>query len=85
MLAEATVAYLEKSGKGDLDRALAAVRKVRKLDPMLHESLFWEGADSVDFERSVREYDRCADRINEKYGPDTATKFRPSGKWGLNS
>ncbi len=44
MLAEATVTYLEKSGKGDLDRALAAVRKARKLDPKLIESHFWEGA-----------------------------------------
>lgn len=44
MLAEATVAYHEKSKKGDLDRALAAARKARKLSPALHESLFWEGA-----------------------------------------
>jgi hypothetical protein len=44
MLAEATVAYFEKTGKGDLDRALASVRKARKLDSALHESLFWEGA-----------------------------------------
>jgi hypothetical protein len=41
-------------------------------------------ADSVDFERDVRKYDECADRINEKYGPETAIKFRTSGKWGLN-
>jgi hypothetical protein len=41
MLAEATMAYLEKTGKGDRDRALAAVRKAKKLDPTLHESHFW--------------------------------------------
>jgi len=44
MLAEATVAYCERGKKGDLDRALAATRRARKLSPMLHESLFWEGA-----------------------------------------
>lgn len=47
MLAEATVAYFEKAKKGDLDRALAATRKARKLSPTLHESLFWEGAVQV--------------------------------------
>ena len=41
-------------------------------------------ADSVDFERDVRNYDECVDRINAKYGPDTATKYQPSGGWGLN-
>ena len=44
LLAEATVAYCEKGKKGDLDRALSATRKARKLNPILHESLFWEGA-----------------------------------------
>jgi hypothetical protein len=43
MLAEATVAYFEKTKKGDLDRALAAARTARKLGPALHEGLFWEG------------------------------------------
>jgi hypothetical protein len=41
-------------------------------------------ADSVDFDRDVRNYDECVDRINEKYGPATAIKFQTSGKWGLN-
>jgi tetratricopeptide (TPR) repeat protein len=44
LLAEATVAYHEKADKGDLDRALASVRKAKKLNPSLHEWLFWEGA-----------------------------------------
>lgn len=43
MLAEATVSYFEKAEKGDLGRALAAARRARKLNPTLHESLFWEG------------------------------------------
>jgi tetratricopeptide (TPR) repeat protein len=44
LLCEATVATAEKSGTGDLDRALAAARKARKLDAALHEALYWEGA-----------------------------------------
>jgi hypothetical protein len=43
-MVEATVAYFQKSGKGDLGRALAATRKVRKLDAKMRECLFWEGA-----------------------------------------
>ena len=42
-------------------------------------------ADSVDFERSVREYNEFVDRINDKYGPATATRYRSSGKWGLTT
>ena len=41
-------------------------------------------ADSVDFERDVQRYNECVDHINEKYGPDTATKYQSSGDWGLN-
>ncbi len=42
-LAEATVAYAERFGDGDLDRAIAAVRNARKRRPELLEALFWEG------------------------------------------
>jgi tetratricopeptide (TPR) repeat protein len=44
LLAEATLAYVEEFGKGDLDRALAAARKAGKLDPALPEAHYWEGA-----------------------------------------
>lgn len=42
-------------------------------------------ADSCDFERDVRKYDECVDRINGKYGPGTATKYPSSGDLGMNS
>lgn len=40
-------------------------------------------ADSVDYERDVRKYDECVDRINEKYGPDTAIKYQLGSRLGL--
>lgn len=42
-LAEATAAFRERTGQGNLDRALASARRARKLAPELHEALYWEG------------------------------------------
>ncbi|HEY9844508.1 MAG TPA: zinc-ribbon domain-containing protein, partial [Candidatus Obscuribacterales bacterium] len=40
--AEALIAYHARCGKGDLDKAVAACRRARKLEPRLSESLYWE-------------------------------------------
>lgn len=43
-LVDATLAYHQMARKGDLTRALAAARKIRRLDRTRLESHFWEGA-----------------------------------------
>ncbi len=41
--AEATVRLHQRSGSGNLDRAIAACRKAARLWPGAHEALYWEG------------------------------------------
>lgn len=67
-LVEETVQYHREKGKVDLGRALAAVRKARKLSPKLLESLFWEG--EIQSLAGRREKAREAyDRFIEKAAP----------------
>ncbi len=42
-LAEATAEHVERLGRGDLDRAIAATRKAYRLHPELLEALYWQG------------------------------------------
>jgi hypothetical protein len=42
-LASATVMYSERTGEGDLNRAIAACRAARSKEDRSSESLFWEG------------------------------------------
>ncbi len=42
-LADATVRYRERTGQGDLDRAIAASRRAHREWPASAEPLFWEG------------------------------------------
>ena len=41
--AEACVRYFQRTGEGDLDRAIAAARAAAKIWPSAIEALFWEG------------------------------------------
>jgi hypothetical protein len=42
-LARATAEYaLAEGGEGNLDRAIAAARRARRIKPNLHEALYWE-------------------------------------------
>jgi hypothetical protein len=41
-LAEAVVRHRQRTGQGDLNEAIAASRRARKLAPLVAETLFWE-------------------------------------------
>lgn len=41
-LAQAIVGHHERTGKGNLNEAIAACRKARRLSPRAHQCLFWE-------------------------------------------
>ena len=75
-VAESTVRYRQRTGKGDLDRAIAAARKAGRLWPQNCEAVFWEAACHAEAGRGDRAREILAEFITLTKGARRYRKLR---------